>query len=261
MPDNVPEEGDVEARAREYGWKSPEEWKGDPPKGGFLDAEAFLRKSETLVPIVQSQNRELKEKLGKVETELQTVRQAAEQFQQFTQRALEKERLENQRLVQELESRRAQAISEGDGATAVEAERQIAALKATQPPPQPPQPPPEAAALVNAWRMENGWYDSDPELRRWADGYANELRAEGYPAGKAILNEVGRAVRAAFPDRVNGRPGAVEGKGRRAGESYGKKTFDDLPDEAKKAFEDFRKVMPKYSKADYLANYDWSQDG
>ena len=35
------------------------------------------------------------------------------------------------------------------------------------------------------------------------------------------------------------------------------KTFDDLPDEAKSAFGKFQKLMPEFSKDDYLRQYDW----
>ena len=49
------------------------------------------------------------------------------------------------------------------------------------------------------------------------------------------------------------------GDGHSTGANYGRKTFDDLPDEAQEAYHRFKKLMPDMTKKQYLANYEWDQ--
>src|SRR3990167_4165256 len=58
---------EVEAKAREMGWKPKDEYKDDPDK--WRPADEFLRRGEEILPFVQKENRRLKERLSKVETE------------------------------------------------------------------------------------------------------------------------------------------------------------------------------------------------
>src|SRR3990167_1213125 len=58
---------EVEAKAGEMGWKPKDEYKDDPDK--WRPADEFLRRGEEILPFVQKENRRLKERLSKVETE------------------------------------------------------------------------------------------------------------------------------------------------------------------------------------------------
>lgn len=58
------QDNDIETLARELGWKSEDEWKGDPPDGGFASAADFLRSQG-------SHSKNLKKQLDKLERETQ----------------------------------------------------------------------------------------------------------------------------------------------------------------------------------------------
>src|SRR3990172_9371333 len=59
--DSTPEEM---TEAQGLGWKSPADWKGEPPKNGFKKAKDFLEHGRTVLPIVRSENAALKRELG-----------------------------------------------------------------------------------------------------------------------------------------------------------------------------------------------------
>lgn len=251
---------DVEAQARAMGWKPEEEWQGAPPKGGFLSPEDFLERGEKVLPIIRAANKDLRKQIEGLQQELGTVKQAAQQLNEFNARALEKQRRENQQLLTELEQRRAQAITDGDGQAAVAAERQIAQVHQEQQTLAAQAPPPNTAevAYLNEWKAANPWYETDEDMQAWADGMANQLIRQGFPQGPTILKEVAKRAAATFPDRLGPRrPGGVEGRGRRSPQNFGQRTFDDLPDEAKAAFDNFKRLGVKITREQYLRDYEW----
>ena len=44
----------IEAEARKMGWLPESEWMGAPPKYGFVDAQTFLERGETILPILKA---------------------------------------------------------------------------------------------------------------------------------------------------------------------------------------------------------------
>ena len=259
MNESTDEPEDIEAAARANGWVPESEWRSDkPPPGGFLTAEAFEKRGNEIRPILNSRLKKQDAELDALRAEVAGVREAARKFEHFSQAAIERERREKDYAVQQLEARRAQAITDGDGALAVQAEKQIREIEkapvAAAPPP--PQMDPEVA---NRFLRENAWYGTDKTMRAWAEGRSRELLASGTPPGEAILSAIASEAREAFPqnfDRGNSRPSSVEGSGRRSPTSYGR-TFDDLPADAKQAFEEFKKAGVSMTKQQYLSNYEW----
>ncbi|HDA7249066.1 TPA: hypothetical protein O5T67_002531, partial [Staphylococcus aureus] len=61
VDDSPPE--DIE-KAKAIGWKDPSEWKGAPPKFGFIKAKQYLERAETVIPIMRSENKKLKDDLA-----------------------------------------------------------------------------------------------------------------------------------------------------------------------------------------------------
>ena len=250
-------EESAEARARAIGWVSPEDWQGDPPKNGFLDAEAFLKRGEQIIPIVNAKNRELKEQLASVRTELAELKGAAQTLNEMNQRQIERERRESEQLKAELQAVRDQAVADGDANRALLAERRMNSLDIQQQ----RGPSPQELAIVNQWTMANPWYE-DSEMRLWADAKAAELVSKGYPRGPALLDAVSREAQLSFPERVassqRGKPGLVEGKPRRSEGQFGKHTFDDLPEDAKREFSNFKRLGVKMTPSQYAKEY-WEQ--
>ena len=53
------------------GWREPEEeWRGDPPKGGFHSATEFGRRGEKVVPILRADNKKAKEEIAQLRAQI-----------------------------------------------------------------------------------------------------------------------------------------------------------------------------------------------
>lgn len=240
---------EIEEEARSMGWVPPEEWVGDPPPNGFLEADAFVERGRNVLPIIQAQNRDLRE-------EIKTLKSGVDSFRQFATNALERERAEKESLITQLEAKRAEAIEEGDGEAAVKAEREIHELRTEA-----AAPDPHVEAAVDEWLQNNGWFTTDPVMRSWADGRALAMANDNVPPGLPTLERIAAEAREAFPDRfgkTNGdKPPPSPESGRKRRAPGNQKTFADLPAEAKRAYEEFKEVMPDYTKEQYLAMYEW----
>lgn len=256
---------DWETEARAEGWVPEGEWEGAAPKHGFLDAKSFVQRGRDVLPIVKAKNRRLEGEMASLKTQLTELQGTATRFNQFAQDAIDRERREKAGLIEQLEGRRAQAITDGDGQAAVSVERRIAELRGqetSQPPPAPAVPhyTEEELRPVRAFIAANEWYNTDPDLRDWADARSVRLRNEGHQPGPALLDKVAQQVRVAFPHKFNrsgGTSSSVESGGRRQPEQFGKRTFDDLPEEAKRAYDSFRRTNPRLTKTEYLNLYEW----
>ena len=268
-PDEIPQNIDAEAveqLARESGWVPEDEWEGDkPPKNGFTTAEQFLENSKYLFPKVRKENQELRKEVKELKQSTKELQQTARQFHDFTQQQITRERAAMEQRIQQLEAERVDAINTGDGARFQATEAEIQALRSqTAQQPAAPAASPEQERLLNEFIEKNPWYANDPVMRDWADAHAARLKAGGVPPGQPIMAAVAEEARRAFPDRFtpeqsgDARPGSVEGGGTPRND-YGRKTFDDLPNEAQEAYHRFRKLVPGLTKKDYLANYEWEQ--
>jgi hypothetical protein len=57
------------------GWKAPSDWKGNPPKGKFLKAKEYLERAETVIPIMRSENKKLKDELAEARADLKSFKE------------------------------------------------------------------------------------------------------------------------------------------------------------------------------------------
>lgn len=253
-------EVDVETQARGMGWVPEDEWKGSQaPRAGFLSAEEFVKRGETVIPILRASNKEMERKLGTMEGQLKELTTTAQTLNEFNQRALERERREVERLKAELNGVKEQAVSDGDVGRYKAAEAQLKTLEEVPAPDRGPGL--QEQAVINQWVAANPWFE-DPEMQAWAQGKADQLLGKGYPKGPVLLEALAREAALHFPDRVAGRqgprPGMVEGRGRANADNFGRQTFDDLPADAKSAFENFKRLGVKMTPSQYAKDY-WAQ--
>jgi hypothetical protein len=249
---------DAEARARKLGWKSPDEWRGDPPPGGHKSAHEYLETNAAL-------RRELD--LVRVESREATTRSVAV-AQAAMQRQLERER---QEIVEYYESERLHAIRNGD-AVAVDAAERARDQELAQLTPREPEPwigelearnndiisnPMTAGAFQGVFRdlvrrVQAGEITGLPDKRSIVEAALNvtrhRLMGQALPAPSAQAQAVPRAP-------------AVDAGGR--GQGGAGRGFSDLPAEAKTAFKMLSKsgayVDEAKGRADYAKDY-WSQE-
>lgn len=251
---------EIEEVAREQGWKPESEWKGEPPKRGFVSAEEFLKAGDESLPLVTKRNAELKNDNETLREEIDRLKQQTARFTDFTNQALRRAREERDQAIAALQKKRAKAISDADGDAVIETEKEISRLQNTpiegEGPPQP----------VQQWLAENSWYENDPDMRDMANGISLRLKEERPElVGPAHLEELAKRVKKAMPHKFRN-PKRDNGDGiepARRSAPRGKKTFDNLPADAKQAYEDYRQLQATlgrdYTKEQYLASYEWDE--
>lgn len=237
------EERDYEKEAIADGWNP--NFDGE----GKKDAQTFVEDGEKISGM-------LKAKIGRLEDRIDSQSHTFAEFKQYTDGQRKKDAKENERLVSELEKVKAQAITDGDGVAAVNADREIQNLQGNEQ----PQEPQVYNQMAQDWASENKWYATDQKLGRYADGIADQIVAQGY-TGQAYFNELTRQVKETFPEEFENpnrqKAGSVEGGGAKEVKDSKAQTWANLPDEAKDAAKRFEKDIPGFDRKDYVANYEW----
>jgi hypothetical protein len=115
--------------------------------------------------------------------------------------------------------------------------------------------------LTEQWLADNRWYVEDDKLGTFADGAAEKVRAQGF-SGKAYYDELTRIVKATFPEKFENpnrqRENAVGG-GEPTSSSGNKKTYKNLPKEAKDACDMFveQGIMTREA---YVESYEFDEE-
>lgn len=189
----------VKEIARGMGWIDPKNYKGDPDK--YVDAETYIRKTHDINHGLRKQIKEITNVVKELKLHNERVYKA------------ELKRLETE--IAELKAQRRAAIEDGDVERVEKIEKQIDDVKASvdiNPPVSQTNP------VWDEWIEENPWYDTDKEMRKFADEAGKEYA--GLPFDK-ILKLVRKDVMAEFPEKFKKpektRPGAspVESGARR----------------------------------------------
>lgn len=268
VDDSAPEE--VE-KAKAIGWKPPKEWKGNPPKKGFVKAKEYLERAETVIPIMRSENKKLKDELAETRAELKAFREETKttvaNMAKMSKVALDRQRAQ-------LEEKYSAAI---DAATEVgdkeqvrklrEAERkdlkefdeaaEEAAEKKTEKGKESVNGalPKDVQDTIGHWIGENTWYSSDPEMQAVANAHHGKLLKDKPGLTLAEnLEETRKYVAKRYPEKFKvedepddtsedekpARGSRVEGGSRVAGGGGGSK-FSKLPADAKAQADKFIK--------------------
>lgn len=238
----------VEKEAREQGWTPKDEWQGDPAR--WKDAKQFVEDGEKI-------NSALKGRIDRQQAQIDSLLATNKQHHEFMQQSVDREKREKEAAIKELEKVREQAVTDGDGKAFTDADRQISELRQ----PEPQQNGSGLSPESSRWVGQNQWYGKDREMTDFADSFSDVLANKGYVReSEAYFDALTDEVEKRFPDEFGNknrhRPSSVETGGNRKTDS-GKKTFDDLPKEAKDAYARFEKDIPGFTKEEYVENYDW----
>jgi hypothetical protein len=259
MSDEIEEVAEVETEARKMGWVPEEDWKGDPEK--WRPAEEFVERGKNIVPI-------MRERLEKLEKELQIVSKLnKEELKKVRESAYEQAKKEYDKQVAELNAKKFEAIQSADVDEYQKVEKQISSLPK-------PEEPKEVQPVVNPvfedWNKKNPWYapdlnapgEGDRVLTLFANAVAADVTANkpGLPPDQ-FYAEVERMVKAEFPQKFQNQrreqPDLV-GTGHKNSQKV-KKSFSDLPDEAKSAYKRaaarLKSVGRDFTKEDYVKQY------
>lgn len=243
---------EIEARAREMGWVPPEEFRGGAENA--LSAEEFVRRGEQILPIVNKRNRELEKKLQAMQGDVkELVRQMGEQ-----------RRSSHEQQIADRKQARDKALEDGDTDTVRRYDQEIEKLQ--QKAPQAPQEAepggwtPEFTQLVDQFKDQNSdWYGKDAlRTKEFADYHDFLLTTNPDMGDEERLEAARKAVFEKYPRQTrrksSGSP--VEGGGttQRKGSSR-KKGYDDLPPEAKQAYDKFVTQQKVMKGEEYLREF------
>jgi hypothetical protein len=285
------QDAELEAKARRMGWKPSEEFRG--PQHLWKDADTYVRAGEQELPVLRERYRALDDRFSKQERELTTTKSAIEDVKKtlsdFVDFSHKSEQRAYDKAKKELMAQMRQATAMADTAAfdaaearlnQVEQEQRQATVAVTtkveEKKPDQFQPPPE----VQLWVNDNPWFNNDVTLRAYATALHGDLLSRSPNLSiRDNLAEVRKTVMDRFPDKFGGtrmekkvektetkenenreRAAAVStssvttesGNRQAAGK---KKTYNDLPAEAKAACDKFVKEIPKYTREEYVELY------
>lgn len=254
---------EIEAQARSEGWVSKEEWKGKPEE--WVDAEKFVERGKTWLSEQADKNRRLVEEVDTLKGEMAELRAASVEFKAIADKSIEKSKQERDQAISQLEKVKEQAITDGDGAKAVRAEKDIKRLEAETVAESRETLQERWKERAIQWAKDNPWYvrnssDYNEEKRIWADGLSDVITAElphlqNDPT--AYFKELSRRIDVKFEEtNENRQREEVETKGGGKPKKGGK-SFDALPEEAKQGYQSMKTLFPKLTEEDYLKNYTW----
>lgn len=207
-------------------------------------------------------NHVLKERNEKLSTEVDDIKAELKKQHSLTQKLVEFQEEQKQKAVskaiRELEVQKKDAILEGDPDKVELIDKEIDEHKE------------EVAKssgnpILDAWIDNNQWYLNDEEMGIEADLIAKQLKDTGrFPATDAgyekLVTAMEKKVKKAFPEKFENPkkdlPPEVSG-GRPSPTRNSKKSYEDLPSDAKQACDEFVSGGIFKSRDEYVANYEW----
>ena len=236
-----------QAEAEKMGWIPPSRFKGDVER--FIDADAYIERGETVLPIVKEQNKRLHLELDQVKANELRLAQDLEKAKKAIEEIQERHTVATQKAVDEaktaLKAQLAAASESGDHAAVAEITQQMVELKdAEQTPAKKDETPPPASFVPPAdlaeWNKENAWFGVDKRKTALALGIAQDLREGGETSkGREFYDKVkvemdrmlgGSEYVPPKADKVEGARGSDD-----APRGGAKKTYASLPADAKQA--------------------------
>lgn len=268
VDDSAPE--DIE-KAKEIGWKNPKDWKGNPPRNGFVKAKEYLERAETVIPIMRSENKKLKDELAESRAELKAfkdeIKVTVANMAKMSKVALDRQRAQledkysaaidaatevgDKEAVRKLRAQEREDLKDHDEKVEQATEKKIeegkkdvnAAL------------PKDVQDDIAEWLAENKWYSADEEMQILANFLDGKLTKDkpGLTT-KERLAEVRKGVAKRFPEKFKAedepddqgdedkpsRSSRVEGGSRTPGGGGGSR-FSKLPADAKAQADKFIK--------------------
>lgn len=252
---------EAEGKARRLGWVAKDEFKGDPER--WRPAEEFLERGETLLPLLKRDNERLHRLVTDTQTQLKEVQESTKELLNFTSKAEERA---YKRAKAEIESRVEQAAASADPNAVRQGMRELDELNAEQVKPAPKKEETKtvtADPVIQDWIEKESWFIKSPVLNTYATDVFGELERSAPGMSKSdILAETKKRTMEKFPEKFGINPkreeaGAVAQPSGQIAARKGKKTYDDLPADAKKACDKFVKTIPNYTREQYCKDYDW----
>ena len=204
--------------------------------------------------VAYSHNHVLKERNEKLSTQLDEIQAEMEKQRQITQKVVafgeEQKKKAVEKAIKELNKEKKLAITEGDIERVEEIDKEIESHKEE----------PTSNPEFDTWVSKNPWYNTDIELGLEADVFARQYAETGrFKSNSELYQAVESKIKRTYPEKFQNpkksEPSEVE-VGRPSPTKKSKKSYEDLPPEARKACDEFvsEGIM---KKEDYVNLYEW----
>lgn len=232
--DQDAQEPSIEERAAGLGWKSPDEWKGEKPKGYIDDPARFVEWAENLGPV--------KKMMESQAAELTRIKEEQRRTEAAVLRQVERERAQYQANLKAIQAAKAQAHNTGDIDSYVALDRQESQIRAQA---EAPEAPPEAEISAkdreefDMWVANNSdWFgpNLDKEKSEAAVAAYAEAERRGISTVKGRLAFVDKQIAAKAPPKE---PPVARFETALGAGGGGQSAFSKLPKDAKDQFKRF----------------------
>ena len=219
---------EILARAKELKHQSREDWvKSGKPASTWRDEAAFVEFHDNLQPVMKQANKELREKLDAAEKRYANLEGSVAEMVKLTRSRMEAEFKAREDYYKKVVSENRKV---GDFEAAEKAQAELDDLRENR-----PEPPKDIAAasaaptpgrdglpldtntrkIIDEWVAEgNDWWYSSTKLRKYGQQVANDVRAETPNlVGRPFIEEVGRRVRADWPQEFDNMGSSDDGDG------------------------------------------------
>jgi hypothetical protein len=250
------------------GWKEPKEWKGNPPRNGFVKAKEYLERAETVIPIMRAENKKLKDELNEARADLKSFKEETSKtvakMAQMSKVALDRQRQQledkysaaieaatevgDKEQVRKLRQQEREDLQKFDEASEIKEEKKEEAKKDVN-----GALPKDVQDTIGAWIADNNWYSTDAEMQAVANTYHGKLLKDKPGLSLAEnLEETRKYVAKRYPEKFAAveedepeedekpRASRVEG-GSRSGGSGSRSKYSQLPADAKAQCDKFIK--------------------
>lgn len=238
-----------QSAAEKMGWIPPTRFKGDPER--FIDAQEYLERGETILPIVKEHNKRLQTELEMVRAESQKTAAALKAAQTAIEQIEERHSVATQKAVEDarkqVKAQLAAASEAGDHEGIAELTDQLVLLNKAEEGTEKkevvkaPAPTFTSDPALIAWNVDNPWFGKDKRKTSLALGIAQELRENGERSiGRVFYDKVAAEVEVTLAPKEPKDPPTDKVEGARSGHeeegvSRNKKSYTALPSDARAA--------------------------
>ena len=267
-----PQTQDYSSEASAQGWVAKDDYRGN--ESDWVDAETFVRRGKEIMPILRKNNEKLLKELKEARSIAEEARTTAREFQKFQKEQYERKAKDLEVQLGQLKQAKRDAVSSGDGDRVVEIDDAMDLIKedvaqakadATRQPEPVQQSAPQPDENLQAWLDKNSWFGQDKRITDVTNAIGKSITEE-FPTlkGKAFLDKLDEELATTYPDKFGKktRPNPMDGSSNTTTSgrpSSAKKSYENLPTEAKQACDRFLKQGLIKSKEAYVAEYDWSE--
>jgi len=248
----------IEERAKLQGWVPLDGFKGD--KERWISADEFVKRADTVMPILKSQNKKLEDKLLNLSKELQEQKDLSKKMIKIHGKYTEDAYNDRINTIRRLKS---DAVELGD----VDKYKQLEAEESKIPIPEKIEIDESPIQAIDPgvlkWQEENAhWYGNDKDLTEYTDIIAEKMGKSGHNfTPYQFCEEVKKRVKTMFPEKFNGAGNISSGvdepgtRGSDTMQSKKGKTWNDLPKDAKEQCSSLMGTIQGYTKEKYLRDY------